>query len=70
MITDGDGRRGEDNAHDPRRWCRMGVIEDCATDAERAGFAYAARENELGGNRPSVREAADALADFNRLGAR
>lgn len=53
-----------------RRWCRMGLVEDCATDAERAGFAYAARENELGGNRPSVREAADALADFLRLGAR
>lgn len=53
-----------------RRWCRFGDLESCKSDDERKGWEYAARENELGGNRPKNSEAADAFADFIRLGAR
>lgn len=52
------------------RWCIFDDFDSCRSEDERKGWNYAARENELGGARPSVRDAEDALADYIRFGFR
>ena len=52
------------------RWCIFHDLDSCRCEDECKGWNYAARENELGGARPTVQDAEDAFADYIRFGPR